>query len=109
VLDRRLATAGHFPSIDVLESISRVATAVTTPQQRASANRLRRLLAAHREVRELVEIGAYVPGTNPDADLARALWPRIEAFLTQDLDQSCPADEAWSALAGLLPNGGPTP
>jgi len=109
VLSRRLATAGHFPSIDVLESVSRVAGAVTTPEQRAAVTRLRRLLAAHRDVRELVEIGAYVPGTNPDADLARALWPRIEAFLTQDLDHQCPADEAWSALAGLLQNGGPTP
>ena len=65
VLSRRLATAGHFPSIDVLESISRVTTAVTTPEQRADATRLRRLLAAHRDVRELVEIGAYVAGSRP--------------------------------------------
>jgi flagellum-specific ATP synthase len=108
VLDRRLATAGHFPSIDVLESVSRVAGTVTTAEQRAAARRLRRLLAAHRDVRELVEIGAYVPGTNPDADTARALWPQIEAFLTQDLDTTCPAADAWSALDALLQNGGPS-
>jgi flagellum-specific ATP synthase len=107
VLDRRLATAGHFPSIDVLESISRVARAVSTPEQRTAAATLRRLLAAHRDVRELVEIGAYVPGTNPDADIARALWPRIRAFLTQELDTTCPAATAWSELADLLQNGGP--
>jgi flagellum-specific ATP synthase len=105
VLDRRLATAGHFPSIDVLESVSRVAGAVTTPEQRANAGRLRRLLAAHRDVRELVEIGAYVPGTNRDADTARALWPAIGAFLIQDLDSRCTAAEAWSALADLVGNG----
>jgi flagellum-specific ATP synthase len=105
-LDRRLATAGHFPSIDVLESISRVAGAVTTPEQRGNARQLRRLLAAHRDVRELVEIGAYVPGTNPDADTARALWPRIQAFLTQELDARCPATDAWTELGALLQAGG---
>jgi flagellum-specific ATP synthase len=102
VLDRRLATAGHFPAIEPLDSISRVAGAVTTPDQRAAATTLRRLLAAHRSVRELVEIGAYVPGTNPDADRAQALWPRIQDFLQQDMDEPCPAPQAWSALAGLL-------
>src|SRR5690606_11050694 len=67
VLSRRLATSGHFPSIDVLESISRVNSAVTTREQRADSTRLRRLLAAHRDVKELVEIGAYVRGADPDA------------------------------------------
>jgi flagellum-specific ATP synthase len=102
VLDRRLATAGHFPAIEPLDSISRVAGAVTTPDQRAAATTLRRLLAAHRSVRELVEIGAYVPGTNPDADRAQALWPRIQDFLRQGMDEPCPAPQAWAALAGLL-------
>jgi flagellum-specific ATP synthase len=106
VLDRRLATAGHFPSIDVLESISRVAGAVTTREQRTDAGTLRRLLAAHRDVRELVEIGAYVPGTNPDADAARELWPAINAFLRQDMEDSTPAAETWAALAALVGDGG---
>ncbi|MBG0818479.1 FliI/YscN family ATPase [Planomonospora sp. ID82291] len=102
VLDRRLATAGHFPTIDVLESVSRVAGAVTSREQRADAIALRRILAAHRDVRELVEIGAYVPGTNPDADLARALWPRIEAFLRQDMEEQTTAAQAWEGLRSLL-------
>jgi flagellum-specific ATP synthase len=102
VLDRRLATAGHFPTIDVLESVSRVAGAVTSRDQRADTIALRRLLAAHRDIRELVEIGAYVPGTNPDADLARALWPRIEAFLRQDMDERTSAADAWDSLRSLL-------
>src|SRR3954470_14245618 len=59
VLDRKLATAGHFPSIQALDSISRVANKITTAEQRADAAELRRIMAAHREVRELVEIGAY--------------------------------------------------
>ena len=109
VLDRRLASAAHFPSIDVLESISRVAPAVTSTAQRADAAVLRRLLAAHRDVRELVEIGAYVAGTNPDADQARALWPHITAFLRQDINERCTAADAWASLRALVTEGDPTP
>ncbi len=102
VLDRKLATAGHFPSIEALDSISRVANKITTPEQRAAATELRRLMAARREVRELVEIGAYVPGTNPDADRANAIWPQITGFLRQDLDERVTADDAWAALHEVL-------
>ncbi len=102
VLSRRLATAGHFPSIDVLESISRVTGAVTGPEQRASATRLRRLLAAHRNVRELVEIGAYVAGADADADVALARMPAIDAFLQQDMDDSTPTAETWQRLSELV-------
>ncbi|GAA3273174.1 FliI/YscN family ATPase [Dactylosporangium vinaceum] len=104
-LDRRLATSGHFPSIDVLESVSRVFGAVTTREQKANALALRRMLAAHRDVRELVEIGAYQAGTNPDADRARELWPRIDEFLRQDMDDTTPAPRAWQMLETLLAGG----
>src|SRR5258705_8353536 len=86
VLSRRLASMGHFPTIEVLDSISRVAGAITTPEQKAAAVGLRRLLAAEREVKDLVEIGAYVPGTNGDADRALALAGDIRRFLCQDMD-----------------------
>lgn len=102
VLSRRLATSGHFPSIDVLESISRVTGAVTAPDQRADATRLRRLLAAHRSVRELVEIGAYVSGADADADVALARMPAIDAFLRQDMDDSTPVAETWQRLRELV-------
>ncbi len=102
VLSRRLASAGHFPTIEVLDSISRVTGAITTPEQRAAAVGLRRLLAAEREVKDLVEIGAYAPGTNPDADRALALAADIRSFLCQDMDDIAPAAESWSRLAGLL-------
>jgi flagellum-specific ATP synthase len=102
VLDRKLATASHFPAIQALDSISRVANKITTAQQRSDAAELRRLMAAHREVRELVEIGAYVPGTNPEADRANAIWPHITAFLRQDLDERATADESWQALRALI-------
>ena len=102
VLDRKLATAGHFPSIQALDSVSRVANKITTAEQRSDATELRRLLAAHRDVRELVEIGAYVPGTNPDADRAAALWPQITAFLRQGLDEKVTAGQSWQALHALV-------
>ena len=101
VLTRELATSGHFPSIDVLESISRV-SAIVPPAGKQDAQRLRRLLAAYRNVKELVEIGAYVAGTDPDADAALALMPAIEAFLRQDMDDSTPAPETWAALHELV-------
>ncbi|HET7327454.1 MAG TPA: FliI/YscN family ATPase [Nocardioidaceae bacterium] len=102
VLSRRLATSGHYPSIDVLESISRVAGSVTTPEQRADAAKLRSLLAAHRDVHELVEIGAYAAGSNPDADRAIALMPAITDFLRQDVEESTGADHAWQRLHDLV-------
>ncbi|MBL8930936.1 MAG: FliI/YscN family ATPase [Kineosporiaceae bacterium] len=105
VLSRRLATAGHFPSIDVLESISRVERAVCTPDQLALAAVARRLLAAHRDVRELIEVGAYAAGSDRDVDLAIAVKPGLDGFLRQSPDGTVPAEKAWSDLAGLL--GGP--
>lgn len=102
VLSRRLATSGHFPSIDVLESISRVTNAVTSREQRASATLMRRLMAAHRDVKELVEIGAYAHGSDPDADAAIALQSAFNDFLRQDIEDSTPAAETWDRLAALF-------
>jgi len=102
VLSRRLATSGHFPSIDVLESISRTTGAITGAGQRDDATGLRRMLAAHRDVRELVEIGAYVAGADRDADRALALMPQIESFLRQSMDESTPLAETWSWLNELV-------
>ncbi len=102
VLSRRLATSGHYPSIDVLESISRVVPAITDEQQRADALELRRLLAAHRDVRELVEIGAYVAGGSADADRALALLPEINDFLRQSVDEPSAAADTWQRLGHLV-------
>ena len=102
VLSRRLATSGHFPSIDVLESISRVDRAVCSPEQLRLAAQTRQLLAAHRDARELIEVGAYAMGSDADVDRAIALNGAITAFLRQSPDGVVPADEAWRALAELL-------
>ncbi|SFP24195.1 flagellum-specific ATP synthase [Geodermatophilus dictyosporus] len=105
VLTRRLATAGHFPAVDVLESISRVAGAVTSPARMADSREMRRLMGALRDVRELVEIGAYQPGSDPLVDRARVLSPAIDAFLRQALEDSTSPDDAWSMLHRLVTAG----
>lgn len=81
VLDRRLATAGRFPAIDVLQSVSRVMPAVTSAEHRAAADRLRQLLAAWERNRELIALGAYRAGSDPDTDAAIERMGTIEGFL----------------------------
>jgi flagellum-specific ATP synthase len=102
VLTRKLATAGHFPAIDVLESISRVATAVVAPPQMADAREVRRLLGALRDVKELIEIGAYQAGSDPLVDRARQLAPALEAFLQQPTGELTRADESWAWLNRII-------
>ncbi|WP_459642424.1 FliI/YscN family ATPase [Kineococcus sp. NUM-3379] len=105
-LDRKLATAGHFPTIDVLESVSRVASRVTSRDQRALATTLRRAMAAHRDAKELIEVGAYSPGANPDVDMAVAALPAINEFLRQDIEDVTPAPQAWALLEQLVASMG---
>ena len=102
VLDRALAAAGRFPAVDVLQSLSRVMPAVTTPAHRAAAARLRALLAAHARVRDLVTLGAYRSGADPEADAALERLPRIEAFLGQGLDEAAPWEDTLRRLEALV-------
>jgi flagellum-specific ATP synthase len=102
VLTRKLATTGHFPAIDVLESISRVAGAVVPAPQMADAREVRRLMGALRDVKELIEIGAYQAGSDPLVDRARQLSPAIDAFLQQPVGESTSAPEAWDWLHRIV-------
>jgi flagellum-specific ATP synthase len=101
-LSRQLANAGHFPSIDVLASVSRVATALLGPDQLALAAEVRQLLAAHRDARDLVDIGAYVPGSNALVDRALHLRGDIDGFLRQPIDETIGGPQAWQHLAAVL-------
>lgn len=102
VLSRALAHAGHYPAIDVLASVSRVVNAVTDDEQRRLATGVRQLLAAHAEAKDLIEIGAYVAGTNPLVDRAVALRGPIEAFLRQSVDEGVDRNAAFAQLAQVL-------
>ncbi|WP_309135726.1 FliI/YscN family ATPase [Cellulomonas sp.] len=106
VLDRRLAVAGHFPSVDALGSVSRVASRVTSPQQRADATRLRAVMAARRQAQDLLDVGAYVAGSNPLVDTAVAHAGAVDAFLRQGMDESAPAAQSWQRLRALVASMG---
>ena len=82
-LSRDLAHQGHWPAIDVLESISRVADDVTSPEQQAARADVLRLVSAYRQVEDLLNIGAYAAGSNGDFDLAIAVKPAIDQLLQQ--------------------------
>ncbi|GEB44479.1 FliI/YscN family ATPase [Microbacterium testaceum] len=101
VLDRGLAVRGHFPAIDVLGSVSRVVSKVTTPDQRETAVTLRRVLAARRQANDLIDIGAYKAGANPLVDAALAHQGAIDGFLTQRMDDLTPTDDSWRRLTAL--------
>ncbi|HEX6883728.1 MAG TPA: FliI/YscN family ATPase, partial [Planctomycetota bacterium] len=101
-LSRELAHRGHFPAVDVLASLSRLMASVATPRHRELAQALREALAHWREGRDLVEIGAYRPGTNERLDRALALLPGIEAFLRQGVEERSELSETLARLEALL-------
>src|SRR4029079_5324509 len=83
-LGRSLANRGHFPAIDVLQSISRVRGDVIEPEHQRWARRVLALSAVYQDIEDLVNIGAYAPGVNPEYDLAVQSRPRIVEYLQQD-------------------------
>ena len=87
-LSRRLASHGHFPAVDLLESISRVAEVVCDESHCEARRTVKRLVAAYAEAQELINIGAYAHGSNPDCDVAIALKPRIDGFLRQEIHEN---------------------
>lgn len=101
VLDRRLAAGGRYPAVDPLESLSRLADKVRTPAQVAAAAAARAALAAAEEVRDLVEVGAYVAGSNPRADQGLALHEDLVALCRQRSDEDGDTEAAWERLASL--------
>ena len=98
-LSRSLAARGHYPAIDVLESISRLMPELIDQPHRVAAQRLRELLAAYRDHEDLISIGAYRRGSHPVVDAAIDMRASIDAFLQQRMDESC---DLQSAREGLL-------
>jgi flagellum-specific ATP synthase len=101
VLSRDLANEAHFPAIDVLQSISRLERRLLSKDEMKAASQLRALLSIHHRHREMVDMGLYKTGTNPELDSALKQWPAIEAFLRQDLAEVSTVQATQSALQRL--------
>jgi flagellum-specific ATP synthase len=101
VLSRKLAAANHYPAIDVLASVSRVMPDVVSSAHGAAASAVRDLMATYREAEDLINIGAYVTGSNPRVDLAIARYEDIRAFLRQGINDESTFDAAERAILEL--------
>lgn len=98
VLSRKLASANHYPAIDVLASVSRVMDNIVTPEHKAAAQELRKILAKYAEVELLVRIGEYKPGADLEADAALARLDAVNAFLRQGRDEYYSLEDTVTAL-----------
>ena len=87
VLDRTVASRGHYPAVDVLQSLSRVMDGIVSKEHKSAARRMRQMLAAYESKRDLIVLGAYARGSDPRVDEAIQKMPRIEAFLQQNSDE----------------------
>jgi flagellum-specific ATP synthase len=97
ILSRRLAAAGHYPAIDVMHSLSRLCTQISAEADLHTAKKIREALAVYDESKDLIELGAYVSGSNPRLDAAVRVRPEINAFLRQDA-AACPLPETLLRL-----------
>jgi flagellum-specific ATP synthase len=101
ILSRQLANQGHYPAIEILHSVSRLTNAIATPAQREAARRIRSALSAYRDAEDLIQLGAYVAGSNPQLDASVRLRPELLDFLRQDHLANSPLPETLSRLEQL--------
>lgn len=102
VMERAIAERGRFPAINVLKSISRTMPGCQTPPERQVVTMARQALSAYANMEELIRIGAYRAGSDPQIDRAIQLNPALEEFLRQDKDEVSTLDESFERLAGIL-------
>lgn len=102
VLSRRLAERGLFPAIDVLRSVSRLISEIAKADQIEAASKARDALSTYAEAADLIQIGAYTPGSDPRIDLAREIAPRVEALVRQKPDEAVARAAALAALRSAV-------
>ena len=111
VLSRDLGSSGHYPAVDVLQSVSRVMPHVVDPGHMKAANTIREALACYQRSADLIQLGAYVSGTNPKLDVTISARDKLLRFLKQNSHEKSSLDEtvnSMSAIAGELHAGGLT-
>lgn len=106
VLSRELAEQGHYPAVDIEASISRAMTEITSPEHQERARNFRRIYSTYRQNYDVINVGAYVPGSDPSVDEAIAMHPYLLDYLAQDMNQPVPIADSLSGLEALVPGSG---
>lgn len=102
VLSRRIAESGRYPAVDVSASLSRLASELIQPKHAQLASRVRQVFAGYEEVRDLIQVGAYRTGSDPEVDRIVQLYPRIAEFFKQDRADRRPIESILGGLEALL-------
>ncbi|OLN33501.1 flagellar protein export ATPase FliI [Desulfosporosinus metallidurans] len=102
VLTRELAMQNAFPAIDILQSVSRVMDDVISPEHKGLAGQVREYLAIYRDAKDLIDIGAYTPGSNPKIDAALAHMDRIQTFTRQGVGEHAGFEEMIQQMQGIF-------
>jgi flagellum-specific ATP synthase len=102
VLNRTLAESGHYPAIDIEQSISRAMHGITTPDHQALSRRLKQLYSRYERSRDLINVGAYSAGSDPVLDEAIRKYDRIQSFLQQEITEKSSISESLEGLASLF-------
>ncbi|GHC26158.1 flagellar protein export ATPase FliI [Aidingimonas halophila] len=102
VLSRELAEAGHYPAIDIEASISRAMGAITDGRHQHQAQQFKQLVSRYQRNRDLISVGAYSPGHDPDLDQAVQMYPQLERFLQQGMQERADIDASQQAMAALM-------
>ena len=103
-LSRKVAESNHYPAIDILGSISRLMSAIASPEHKEAAAKMRKILALYRENKDLIDVGMYQAGTNPKLDTAIEMMPQINAFLQQRTTDSVSMDNTINTLINMMAN-----
>lgn len=101
-LSRKVAESNHYPAIDVLGSISRLMSAIATPEHKEAAAKMRKILSMYRENKDLIDVGMYQPGSNPKLDIAIEMMPQVNAFLQQRTSDSVTMETTIQTLVDMM-------
>ncbi len=101
-LSRKVAEMNHYPAIDVLGSISRLMSAIATPEHKEAAGKMRKIMAMYRENKDLIDVGMYTPGANPKLDTAIQMMPQVNAFLQQRTTDIVSMDTTINTLIQMM-------
>jgi flagellum-specific ATP synthase len=102
VLERSIGEGGRYPAINILRSLSRMVPDCLTPHQWSLVQRARKILSLQNEMADMIRLGAYQKGTDPELDQAMGIYPRLEKFLQQDKHVSCELLEGFTLLEEIL-------